>query len=292
MSRTRGGRARGVWLPLVGLALGLATGVAIVAARSNDSASSSGGAAIAHVHGLGINPADDRLYVATHHGVFVVDDTGDAQRVGEGTQDTMGFTVVGADRFLASGHPDVSSRQASGSPLLGLIESRDGGETWRTLSLEGVADFHSLVAAHGRVYGWNSSTGNFMVSPDGKQWETRSRVALLSFAVDPADPDRVVASDQQGLLVSGDGGRTWQPEPGPAVAFLSWSDQGLWAAQIEGQVLESPDGGATWQPRRQLPGKAAALLASGDTLYAATQEAGIYRSSDGGRSWRTLYGPS
>lgn len=28
-----------------------------------------------HVHGLGVNPADNRLFVATHDGLFVVDDS-------------------------------------------------------------------------------------------------------------------------------------------------------------------------------------------------------------------------
>ena len=33
------------------------------------------------------------------------DETESAERVGEGLQDTMGFSVVGPDHFLASGHP-------------------------------------------------------------------------------------------------------------------------------------------------------------------------------------------
>jgi len=59
-----------------------------------------------HVHGLGINPADGTLYAATHTGLFAVRD-GVGQRVADRLQDTMGFTVVGPDHFLGSGHPDV-----------------------------------------------------------------------------------------------------------------------------------------------------------------------------------------
>ena len=58
-----------------------------------------------HIHGLGINPADDTLYAATHTGLFTVRD-GAGQRVADRLQDTMGFTVVGPDHFLGSGHPD------------------------------------------------------------------------------------------------------------------------------------------------------------------------------------------
>ena len=63
------------------------------------------------VHGLGLNPADGDLYTATHFGLFRVAADGVAERVGESLQDTMGFTVVGPDRFVASGHPDIRDRR-------------------------------------------------------------------------------------------------------------------------------------------------------------------------------------
>ena len=59
-----------------------------------------------HIHGLGINPSDQRLYVATHYGLFRIAEDDAPQRVGDSMQDFMGFTVTGADEFLASGHPD------------------------------------------------------------------------------------------------------------------------------------------------------------------------------------------
>jgi hypothetical protein len=60
-----------------------------------------------HVHGLGINPADGALFVATHTGLFRAGPgERSAKRVVDRFQDTMGFTVTGPDRFLGSGHPD------------------------------------------------------------------------------------------------------------------------------------------------------------------------------------------
>ena len=56
-----------------------------------------------HVHGIGLNPGDDRLYVASHNGVFRLDD-GTSTLVAGRAQDTMGFTIASADRFLASGY--------------------------------------------------------------------------------------------------------------------------------------------------------------------------------------------
>lgn len=58
-----------------------------------------------HVHGLGVNPRDGALFIAAHSGLFrSPSESSSAEPVGP-SQDTMGFTVVGPDRFLASGHP-------------------------------------------------------------------------------------------------------------------------------------------------------------------------------------------
>ncbi len=83
----------------------------------------------------------------------------------------MGFTVVGPDHFLGSGHPDGRDDLP---PFLGLIESTDAARTWEPVSLLGEADFHVLEASGRRVYGF------------GSDFETR----------------------EQRFLVSGDGGRT------------------------------------------------------------------------------------
>ena len=267
----------------------------VVVVRDNDSprqASSSGG--VSHVHGLGINPADGELYAATHLGLYRVPERGKAQRVGDAVQDTMGFTVVGPDRFLGSGHPDPKDkhlRKPGSPPLLGLIESTDGGETWKPLSLLGEADFHSLVAAHGKVYGYDSTGGRFLVSDDGKRWDTRSQIGIGTFAVDPADADHLVAMTERGLADSRDGGRSWQPIDGPQLAFVSWGTElGLWGVSRTGQTYQRTATG--WEPRAPLAGEPQALLVDATDVYAAAlagDATAIYRSSDAGGSWQLRY---
>jgi hypothetical protein len=96
---------------------------------------------IVHVHGLGRNPADGSLMIATHTGLFRAGaEGGKPERVAGRFQDTMGFTVVGPDHFLGSGHPASVDDPA----FLGLIESRDAGNNWRPISLRGEVDFHVL----------------------------------------------------------------------------------------------------------------------------------------------------
>jgi hypothetical protein len=70
---------------------------------------------VIHVHGLGINPRDGALYAATHTGLFVIRD-GAATRAANHYQDNMGFTVLGPDHFIGSGHPDLRDQRLLGRP--------------------------------------------------------------------------------------------------------------------------------------------------------------------------------
>ena len=128
-----------------------------------------------HVHGLGINPADGALYIATHTGLWrVAPGAQTATRVADRYQDTMGFTVLDANSFLGSGHPDLKEAREEGlPPLLGLIESQDAGNTWRSISLLGEADFHVLRSAGDRIYGFDATNVRLMASEDaGRTWRT------------------------------------------------------------------------------------------------------------------------
>jgi hypothetical protein len=249
---------------------------------------------VSHVHGLGVNPSDGTLYIATHHGAFRLGADRNVKRVGDSYQDTMGFTVAGADRFLGSGHPDSEGFRRGQPPRLGLIESTNAGETWRSVSLSGEVDFHGLAFAHGRVYGWDSGSGRFMVSSDTKSWDTRSALPLTGFAVDPADEARILGAGPEGLRESRDGGRTWATRPGPPVVVFSWdAGAGLVGVTDNGAVHRSRDAGATWTPAGQLSGSPQALLATTETWYAAAADeggtTGIYRSHDAGRNWELYY---
>lgn len=246
---------------------------------------------LAHVHGLGVNPADETLYAATHFGLWRVPAAGEPERVGDAFHDLMGFTVVGPDHFRASGHPILLEDIP---PLLGLIESTDGGLTWRSLSLMGAADFHALEVAHDRVYGWNSSAGAFMVSADGEEWEQRSTISMVDVAVDPADPEVILATvsesfDDARLTRSTDGGRSWTDVDAPPVARVSWEQPDrLLGVGIDGAVWHSTDGGERWQQTGQIDGRPEALLDHDGRIHVATAS-GIFESSDDGRTWRTRY---
>jgi hypothetical protein len=250
-----------------------------------------------HVHGLGINPRDGTLFIATHTGLWRVGvDERKAERVGDKLQDTMGFTIVGADRFLGSGHPDPRDiRDRRLPPLLGLIESTDAGDTWRPISLLGEADFHVLRSFGKRIYGYDATNDRLLVSFDaGRSWEKRQRPApLIDLAADPDDPERLVAAGERGLFRSGDGGRNWDLVRDDAVGLLAWPAQrSLFLVDGRGQVFVSPDRGRAWRALGQIGGQPAALLGrSAGELYVALHDGTIKRSGDGGRTWAVRSAP-
>jgi hypothetical protein len=249
---------------------------------------------VVHVHGLGVDPADGALYAATHSGLFrLPEDGGKASRIANRYQDTMGFAVVGPNAFLGSGHPDF---REDNPPRLGLIESTDAGQSWQPLSLRGEADFHALHAAHGNVYGYEAGSGAFMVSADRERWETRSELPMRDFAVSPTDGDTLLATTEEGLARSADGGRTWNALPGaPTLVVLAWgSADSLYGVAPDGTVHHSTDGGANWTGRGSAGGAPEAVTidigdGGSEVLYVAAAERGILQSPDGGRTFTTRY---
>jgi Sortilin, neurotensin receptor 3, len=243
-----------------------------------------------HVHGLGVNPADGALFIATHTGLYRVNEgERKAERLGERYQDTMGFTIVGPNRFLGSGHPDINEAREKNLPsLLGLIESTDSGESWESISLLGEADFHVLRFAGERVYGYDATNDRLLVSADrGRTWNELERPGpMVDLAVDPGDERRIVATTEEGLFESRDGGRSWN-RVGEAVGLLAWPTRDrLYLVAGGGQVFAGRNGGRLLARRGEVGGQPAAMLAqTANELYVALHDGTIKRSSDGGASW-------
>src|SRR5262245_28780299 len=85
---------------------------------------------ISHIHGIAVDATDpSRVYLATHHGLYLASSDGIATEVSATRNDYMGFTPHPNDPAVlyASGHP------AEGGNL-GVIVSEDGGKNWRRLA--------------------------------------------------------------------------------------------------------------------------------------------------------------
>ena len=245
-----------------------------------------------HVHGLGVDPADDSLFVATHTGLFRAgaSDT-HARRVGDRYQDTMGFTVVGPRHFLGSGHPDGRDDLP---PFLGLIETRDAGLTWRSVSLLGEVDFHVLEASGSRIYGfgtdWETRQGRFLTSADrGRTWRRlQAPEPLTSLAISPTDPRALTISGEQGVYRSSNAGRSWASVAAPSAGFVAWMRDELVLIGLEGLVWRAAGdvGSGQWRPMGTVGGPPAAVDTTPDGgLLVAMHDGLIQQSSDTGRTW-------
>jgi len=241
-------------------------------------------AGISHIHGVGINPADGAVIVATHSGLFrAARGQQRAERIDDRRQDIMGFTVVGPDSFLGSGHPDPRDDLP---PLLGLIRSDDAGRSWEPVSLLGQADFHVLRAAAQHVYGVNSAEGALLASDDsGRSWQQRTPPGpVLDLAIDPRDARRIVVSTEQGLFVSPNGGRGWRALNVELAGLLAWTDA-LVLVDADGTVHASGDGGRSFRAVGDIGGQPAALSAHDGELLIARHDNTVHSSTDGGRTW-------
>jgi hypothetical protein len=100
-----------------------------------------------------------------------------------------------------------------------------------------------------------------------------------------------VATTEQGLMRSDDGGRSFTAVPGaPLMQLVSLVEDGsLVGVRPEGTVYASTGDRQPWEQRAQLDGRPEALLAvTSDEIYAAP-EGDILVSTNGGESFTDRY---
>lgn len=245
-----------------------------------------------HFHGLAIDPADaGRALLATHHGLFAVTRDGRARRISQAGDDLMGFTAHPTDqtRLLASGHP------ASGGNL-GVVESTDGGRSWRRISpgLRGPVDFHQMTISRADpnvVYGVHEGV---QVSRDGgRTWIMAGPPPprLIALAASAERADELYAATEAGLMVSRDAGRSWEPTDltGPTSTVHAAADGALYAFVLGRGLLRREKDAPSWEVVGGFGARFVLHLAATpqdrQVLLAVLNDHSLLRSEDRGRTW-------
>ncbi len=263
---------------------------------------------ITHAHGLTVDVADsNKLYIATHHGVFVLINDKDLYQVGKSNDDYMGFSPHGNNPkvFFGSGHPETGGN-------IGVQKSEDGAVTWKTIAngVNGPVDFHAMAVSPVNanfMYGWYDN--NLERSSDGgKNWEVvNSNLLTIAKGVgpyhlvaDPKDENVIYAASGLGLFTSRDKGSNWkdvsdQLKETAVLAFaISPQDtQKMLSFTPTLHLAKSSDGGKTWQKINETFGTDTIYFIAFDknnpqTVYILTSKNSIYKSTNGGDSWNKI----
>ncbi|WP_231972618.1 F510_1955 family glycosylhydrolase [Nocardiopsis alborubida] len=261
------------------------------AATGGDSTDSSSGseqqgappAEIQHVHGIVANSNGDGWILGTHQGIFHVSDDGEVESVGP-VVDFMGLSDAGQGRLVASGHPGPDTDMPN---PVGLIESTDGGRTWEPLSRAGESDFHALAATEDTVIGFD---GALRATDDGQEWyDLDPELNAIGLAVSE-DAETVLATTQQGLRRSEDGGRSFtQVDGAPPLVFVDWvrGSDTVYGIDAGGAVHRSEDTGRNWEALGTVGEQPEAIHADADHVVVAAGGT-LVVSSDGGQTFEAV----
>jgi len=268
-------------------------------APAEDPVEPSGGGASPYIGSLSVDPGDGTLMIGTGLGLYRLEPGARRARMLEGALETpegagtisanLELLHLGPGELLASGHPQSGELPEN----IGLVRSDDHGDTWTPVSGLGEFDWHVLERSRGLLAGVPADGTDLYISHDAGAEFSRNGVAPsppVDLAVDPADPERWVASTAEGIATSVDGGASWRPrEPMPNTQ-LAWAESGaLYRVDQGGLAWVSADGGESWEERGDAGGSPSTLdVGTEGALYLALPGAVIKRSTDGARTWKEV----
>jgi photosystem II stability/assembly factor-like uncharacterized protein len=261
----------------------------------------------------------ETMYMGTEVGLHV-------SRDGAENWEELCAPLEGLEVWSINLTPARPDRLIVGTRPSSLLVSEDGGSTWRQAVTTMRPDCPRLIYTRvttlaadpdnpDRLWAGVEIDGIHASTDGGRAW-TRIDEGLTSrdihaLAVLPGNAarKRLVATTNNDLNLSDDGGRTWRP--GGINKVLPWpytralvqrcdSPETLFVGGgdappgCEGAIAVSRDGGSTWTPAA-MPGRSNSTMwnfgvhpSDPRLIYAASVSGEVYRSTDGGDSWIKL----
>lgn len=292
------------WIWLVAVAAILP--IIYVVSRSGEKASSTDQyltpvSSLADAHGLATDVTDpSKLYIASHHGLFLLKDEKELYRVGPAEDDYMGFSPhpSSPNTFFTSGHPAAGGN-------IGFQKTEDGARSWKQVGAGAdgqMADFHAMAVDQvdpSIDYGYFRKS--LQKSIDGGQsWQVlpASPEQIISLTADPKTKGTIYAATTQGIKMSRDAGLSWSDLSSSltgavTVLALSPSNPQEMLAYSESQnLVRSTDSGLSWSKISAFNGGVMLYISyskiTPGLIYGITQDASIYKSLDSGLTWNKL----
>jgi photosystem II stability/assembly factor-like uncharacterized protein len=201
--------------------------------------------------------------MGTHEGLFQFISQNNMSPIGKDPFDVMGLDAEGSTLF-ASGHPSPGSKLPN---PLGLMRSTNGGKTWKSISLLGEVDFHSLEVSGNQIYGGNATEGSLMYSKNlGKSWKKLGADKFSDIAILSGTPGSAVALQNGKLLkTSNSFNRTTEWKFQFPISAVETIGKELFIASKD-KIYRSLDQGGTWKLFKSFKGEIADISASSKQL--------------------------
>jgi len=261
---------------------------------------------LVHIHGMSFDTHGKRLLIPSHFGIAVYQ-AGHWKKLAGPEHDYMGFTVTD-NALYTSGHPAVGSKLPN---PFGLKKSHSNTMTWKTLGMEGEADFHVMAAGYhnNAIYVLNMIPnrtlplrGIYYTLNDGNMWnyaQARFAPEPVSLAVHPRRSGIVAIGSREGLFLSRDHAQNFKSLDSSreifAVCFEFDNRHLLYAGYDIGPSLirlEIETGKRTTIHIPALENDAVGYIAQNPVdqkqLAIATFNRDVYLTSDSGQSWRKI----